>query len=143
MTSLIGYTTLDVANYYFSKRLRSTDWENASDEDKVKAIAQAEYLLSGCFYFYDNAQVNGVWDIRVIVAVCEEALFLLKVDPTETPSALYLGISQANAGSASASFDKTFVAPLVCTAAKGLIGDLGALTDLESTNRMRMSEMAL
>jgi hypothetical protein len=48
----------------------------------------------------------------VKVACCEEALWLMRRSD-EYPAALTNGLSQASAGSLSATFDKSFVAPLV------------------------------
>ncbi|MBR2003883.1 MAG: hypothetical protein IJ991_06850, partial [Thermoguttaceae bacterium] len=106
-----------------------------SESDKTNALTQASFLISGAFSFYDAAfaldESTGevVWNARVVAAVCEEALWLLRVDPTEYPEALTLGLAEAGAGGASAKFDRSFVAPMVCAASKTLVGELGVFRD--------------
>lgn len=126
---------LDAAERYFATRLRADLWREASESDKTNALAQASFLISGAFSFYDAAfaldESTGevVWNARVVAAVCEEALWLLRVDPTEYPEALTLGLAEAGAGGASAKFDRSFVAPMVCAASKTLVGELGVFRD--------------
>ena len=95
---------LDAAERYFATRLRADLWREASESDKTNALTQASFLISGAFSFYDAAfaldESTGevVWNARVVAAVCEEALWLLRVDPTEYPEALTLGLAEAGAG---------------------------------------------
>ena len=122
---------LQQAEQYFLKRLHAETWTNAAEEERSKALSTALTLMKGAFvfaetaYFLNVATGAVVWNPRVVAAVCEQALHLMKVDPTEYPSLLTMGISEAEAGGASAKFDKSFVAPLVCDAAKTIVGDLG------------------
>lgn len=135
------------AESYFALRLRSDLWNAANEEIKSQALAQASFLISGAFTFYDTAYSIEddvvVWDDRITAAICEEALFLLKGDPTELPEALTKGIVSASAGAVSATFDKSFVFPLICEAAKTLVGDLGYYLGDDSTGSVRTSLLAM
>ena len=119
------------AERYFATRLNAKIWEESDEADRSKALSTAQTLISGAFVFAENAYFvdattnAGTWSPRVVAAVCEEALHLLKCDPTTAPNVLTMGISEAGAGGASAKFDRAFVAPLICDAAKTLIGELG------------------
>lgn len=127
--------TLADADSYFASRLRSEPWDDATESDKRKALAQAAIVISGAFSFTTSAfevdETTGAatWDARVIAAVCEEAFWLLTRNPDEIPESLFLGIASASAGGASVTFDKSFVLSWLCPAAKTLIGDLGTLID--------------
>ena len=131
MTTTINPTvTLEQAESYFAMRLRSTVWNEASEDDKNKALAQASSLVSAAFILDDSAhgvREDGtiIWNDRIIAAICEESIWLLGHDPSEIPESLFKGISQAAAGSVSATFDKSFVCPWICHAAVLLVGDLG------------------
>lgn len=123
--------TLDIADNYFSSRLYADAWSKAPSEDREKALTQASFIIAGGFSFYQHAYaVDGYgkthWHERVEAAVCEEALWLLKRDPTDYPELLTLGIAEAKAADLEAKFDRAFAAPLVCPAAKALIGELAA-----------------
>ena len=119
------------AEAYFGGRLHSGAWVDAGYADQRKAIGWAARILDGAYAWRDGAcdvYADGsvLWDRRIIAAVCEQAIWLLKTDPTHYPELLTLGIAEGAAG-ASAKFDRSFVAPLICDAAKALIGDIGIL----------------
>lgn len=140
--------SLGDAESYFASRLRSDLWNAADEEIKRQALAQASLLISGAFTFFDGAfstDEQGVttWDDRVVAAVCEEAVWLLAKDPADVPDALFNGLVSASAGAVSATFDKSFVRPWICEAAKTLIGDLGAFLGDESTGSLRVSQLAM
>lgn len=44
------YGSINGGNIYFSKRLRTEDWEMASDEDKQKALFEATYAIDRLNY---------------------------------------------------------------------------------------------
>lgn len=139
---------IDDAEKYFETRLYADKWNDATDGDKRKALATAAFLIGGAFEFRKDAFSVGsdddtsvVWSPRVVAGVCEEALWLLKQDPTTIPNALFLGISNAKAGSVESTFDKSFVAPLICDAAKTIIGELG--TFLEAGGGVYSTPIAL
>lgn len=147
MTSRPNVSLVD-AESYFASRLRSDLWNAADEEIKRQALAQASYLISGAFIFSDDAYSTddeGVttWDDRVVAAVCEEAYWLLGHDPSEVPEALFNGLVSASAGTVSATFDRSFVRPWICEAAKTLIGDLGTFIDNDSTGSLRTSLLAM
>lgn len=146
MTSRPTVSLVD-AESYFASRLRSDVWNAADGEIKVQALAQASFLISGAFTFSDDARsnINGetVWDDRIKGAICEEAIWLLAKDPADVPSALFNGLSAASAGTVSATFDKSFVCPWICEAAKVLIGDLGIFLGNDSAGSFRTSLLAM
>lgn len=122
--------SLEDAEQYFAERLRATTWNAADASQKTQALTMASFLISGAFVLYDSAfsiQEDGdvIWDDRITAAVCEEANWLLGHDPDAVPAALFNGISQASAGAVSATFDKAFVCPWICSAARLMVGDLG------------------
>ncbi|MBQ9873737.1 MAG: hypothetical protein IJM30_04685 [Thermoguttaceae bacterium] len=122
--------SLDEASALFANRLYAEPWFAASEDDRRKALEWASRLISGAFLFSTSAfrtDSSGavVWSERVSIAVCEEALWLLKRDPTEIPELLTLGVASASVASLSATLDRSFVAPLICDAAKRAIGNLG------------------
>lgn len=120
------------AESYFANRLYADTWGSRSSTDKQKAVVWASKMLDGAFTFSDDAysvEDNVVtWHPQIIAAVCEQAAWCLAIDPTKYPKLLTLGISEGNAG-ASGKFDKSFIAPLICEAAKTLVGDLGTLNN--------------
>ncbi len=126
--------TLAAATTYFDGRLYADAWTNAEPSDREKALTQASFLVAGAFSFSANAyavDAYGVttWHERVIAAVCEEALWLLKRDPTNYPELLTLGLAEGSVASLCAKFDRRFLAPLICDAAKNLVGELGSLLE--------------
>ncbi|MDO4587886.1 MAG: hypothetical protein Q4C95_11415 [Planctomycetia bacterium] len=121
---------------YFANRLYSDIWNNTSASDQTKAIDWAKTIIEGAFDFNDTAckiDNNGgiIWNNRVLAAICEEAVWLLRQDPTEYPELLTLGLSEADAG-ASIKTDKTMIIPLVCNAAIRIIGNMATIVDPEA-----------
>lgn len=120
--------TLSDVESYFANRLYTSTWDSASSTDKQKAVSWATAIIGGAFVFGENAySIENditIWDTHIVAAVCEQALWCLRADPTEYPELLTMGLSESAAG-ASAKFDKSFVTPLVCEVAKVLVGDLG------------------
>lgn len=119
---------LSDAESYFANRLYADTWDLRSSTDRSKAVSWASKMVSSAFTFSDDAYtIDGeiiVWHPQIIAAVCEQSVWCLSTDPTKYPELLTLGISEGNAG-ASAKFDRSFVAPLICDAAKILVGELG------------------
>lgn len=127
---------LSDAESYFANRLYADTWDSRSSPDKLKAVSWATAIIGGAFVFGENAySIENditIWDTHVVAAVCEQALWCLRADPTEYPALLTLGISEGAAG-ASAKFDRSFVAPLICETAKALVGELGVLNSESGT----------
>lgn len=122
--------TLSQAEKYFKNRLHADVWDNASETDKTKALSWACVIIQNAFLWEDSAiDAEGEWAVPVRYGVCEQALWLLKLDPTDYPAALTQGLASGSAGAVSASFSKEMVAPLVCASAISLIGTLGVLND--------------
>lgn len=148
MTPRLEVSVTDAENY-FAKRLRATTWNAADTTQKSQALTQASFLVSGAFVFYDSAfsiQDDGetvVWDDQIVAAVCEEALWLLSHDPDAIPDALFKGISQASAGSVSATFDRDFVCPWICKTARLMVGDLGLFLGDDSEGSVKTSLLAM
>lgn len=121
--------SLESAEVYFANRLHASAWLSASEEDKSKALAWGAAIIRNAFVWSDEAYTEETWADAVHFAVCEEAIWLLKLDPTEYPAILTKGLVSGSVGSVNATFSKEMIAPLVCLAAKSLIGDLGTLND--------------
>lgn len=136
------------AETYFANRLRTTTWDEADATQKSQALTQASFLVSGAFVLYDSAfsiQDDGtvIWNDQIIAAVCEQALWLLSHDPDAIPESLFKGISQASAGSVSATFDRDFVCPWICKTARLMVGDLGLFLGDDSEGSARTSLLAM
>lgn len=114
-------TTLEWANEYFAGRLNSSAWESADEDTRTKAITTASRVLSA-FYVIPQKLFDDVpeW---LQMATCEQAIYLLSVDPTAIPSLLLKGFSQAAAGPISVTADWEFTAPLLSELAEQMIGD--------------------
>lgn len=120
---------LEFAENYFSSRLHSDTWFNASSEDKARSLTWAGRIIQYAFSWDVSAYSSIGWALPIQFAVCEQALWCLKRDPSEYPEILTRGISEGKAEPVSAKFSKEFILPLVCLSAKSLIGDLGTLLD--------------
>lgn len=124
--------TIEFAEAYFANRLRADSWNNASETDKAKALSFAAKVIQNAFSWEQDAYTESEWAVPVQYAVCEEALWLLKIDPTDYPAVLTKGLVSGNAGAVSGTFSKEMVAPLVCPAALSLVGILGVLNEPEN-----------
>lgn len=146
---------LDWANTYFVNRLRNSIWTSANLEERLSALTMACNIIIPSFTWSAEAFFNvekiaddGTTETledcatQIKVAIAEQALWLLKVDPTEYPEILTLGIQSGSAGSVSGTFSKEFIAPLVCPLAKQIIGELGEFEDYsDSVGRGRSFPM--
>ena len=133
---------IEFAEAYFENRLHADAWTSASETDKTKALSWASVIIQNAFLWEDSAiDTEGEWAVPVRYGVCEQALWLLKLDPTDYPAALTQGLASGSAGAVSASFSKDMVAPLVCPTAVSLVGVLGVLNEPENgTIRSTMLE---
>lgn len=120
---------MERAEKYFANRLHADAWNVASDDDKRRALAQARTILDSVVVFSDAAFLQnddgtrGDYVEQIYFCVYEQALYLLKIDPTEYPELLTLGVSVGGG----ATLDKTFVAPLLSPVAVRLLGRLGSV----------------
>ncbi len=119
--------SLESAEGYFAKRLHAGLWDSASETDKQKALSWSASVIRNAYVWNSEACTEEGWNEAVHYAVCEEALWLLKVDPTDYPAVLTKGLVSGSVGSVSGTFSKEMTAPLVCAAARSLIGELGTL----------------
>ena len=150
MTNVLNIDVpLDEANEYFGLRLNTTVWDNANDEMRKQALSQAGMLISSAFVFSQDAYEidpktgSVVWNSQIISAVCEEALWLLSHDPSNIPEALFQGVSSANAGNVSATFDKSFVLPWICPVSRTLVGSLGTFIAGDDDSYVHSNPMSL
>lgn len=119
--------TVAEAERYFSARLWTEVWDEASEADKERAIGWACALVRSGFVWNVGAWRVGVWDSAVKGAVCEEAIWLLGRDPTRLPELLTKGIKEAAAGSVSVKLSAEFTAPLLARSAVAMVGGLGSV----------------
>ena len=127
------------AETYFANRLYSSAWQEADSTDKPKALAMATNMVTSCFSFMEDAFFVNEDDEDDCVdaikrGICEQAIHLLKMDPTEYPELLTMGIASAGASGASATFDRDMIAPYICRATKQMIGEYGEYLDSENGN---------
>ena len=118
------------ANSYFSERLYADEWTNADATTRTKALRWAERLVDAGFCWLSGAKTKDadgtvVWNDAIFCAVCEEAIHLLKKDPTNIPDVLTKGLASASVGSVATTFDKKFVVPCLSPACIELVGELG------------------
>ena len=115
--------TLEWATDYFAYfRPKADEWDTANASDRQRYLNWASVLIKSAFVFPSDVALDR--DNRVRVAVCEQALWLMR-RTDQYPEALTKGIVNAAIGGASATFSKDFVAPLICEEAKLAIGDAG------------------
>lgn len=150
MTNVLNIDVpLDEANEYFGLRLNTTVWDNATDDMRKQALRQAGTLIFSAFVFskkayeIDSKTGSVVWNSQIISAVCEEALWLLSHDPSNIPEALFQGVSSANAGNVSATFDKSFVLPWICPVSRTLVGSLGTFIAGDDDSYVHSNPMSL
>lgn len=130
--NLVDY---EYAVEYFSHRNNTETWDAAAVPTRENALRMASNLiLYGVDWapgtFRTDRDGETVYDDRIRDAVCEQALYMLTLDPLSIPKALTKGVGSASAGPASVTFDRRFVAPLLLPYAELLIGELGtARTD--------------
>ncbi len=129
MTNERPVASLEDADAYFNGRLRADAWTSASENERERALAQASYLIASAFVFRKEARVAAPdgstrWQDRVVAAVCEEALWLLKGDPTQFSEPRALGLVRVEAANLSATFDRNQVAALVCDVSRRLLAGL-------------------
>lgn len=134
------------AENYIGNRLHTDVWQDAVADDKPKAIAMATNMILACFEFNDGVfftnddDEDDCYD-SVKRGICEQALHLLKLDPTTYPELLTMGLSSGSAGGASASFDKAMIAPFICDTAKRFIGGDGTFIDVSDGSCVISSPM--
>lgn len=121
-----SYVTVAYADDYFTTRLNSSAWSSAVTATKQSALVTATETIEEKFSWrgvkatdtqalhwpaseaYDcNGDAIDDTDIPGAVkrAVCEQALYLLTFDATQTPVGIMQGISSASVGAVSAVFD--------------------------------------
>ena len=127
------------AETYFANRLYSSAWSTATGTDKPNALTMATNMVLSCFSFTadafflnDDEEEDCVDAIKR--GICEQAIHLLKMDPTEYPELLTMGITSAGASGASATFDRAMITPYICRATKQMIGEYGDYLDSENGN---------
>ena len=115
--------SLEWATDYFSRfRPKADEWDAAHETERQKYLGWASVLIKSAFVFQANVDIDN--DDRIRVAVCEQALWLMR-RTDQYPDVLTKGIVSAAIGGASATFSKDFVAPLIGDEAKLAIGGAG------------------
>ena len=108
--------------YFALSRPKAEEWESAGDAERQRYLGWASVLIKSAFAFPADVEIDN--DDRIRIAVCEQALWLMR-RTDHYPDALTKGIVNAAIGGASATFSKDFVAPLICEEAKLAIGEAG------------------
>ena len=108
--------SLEWATDYFAlSRPKAEEWNSADDTERKRYLNWASVLIKSAFVFQADVDISN--DDRIRIAVCEQALYLMRRSD-EYPEALTKGIVSASAGTVSATFSKDFVAPLISEEAK-------------------------
>lgn len=121
-----SYVSVEYCDDYIDTRLNASEWLAATDALKQSALVTATGTVEENFQWRGEPATTtqalhwpaeGAINCRgeeissttipeaVKRAVCEQALYLLKFDATQTPTAIMQGLSQASVGSLSATFD--------------------------------------
>ena len=118
-----SFVSLEWAVDYFAmSRPKAKEWDIFDDADRLRYLNWATMLIKSAFVFDSDIEVEN--DDRIKIAVCEQALYLMR-RPDEYPEALTKGIASASAGPVSATFSKDFIAPLICEEAKLSVAEIG------------------
>jgi len=110
-------------DYFTLSRPKADEWDAVDNAERYKYLNWASTLIKSTFVFHANVEVDN--DDRIRVAVCEQALYLMR-RTDEYPEVLTKGIVSASAGPMSATFSKDFVAPLICEEAKMAVAEIGS-----------------
>jgi len=109
-------------DYFANSRPQADEWEGAEDTERQRYLNRASVLIKLAFVWQEDVDLEN--DDRIRVAVCEQALWLMR-RTDQYPDALTKGIVSASIGGASATFSKEFVAPLIGEAAKLAVAEIG------------------
>jgi len=141
-----SYISVADADAYFAGRLHSTAWTGATSPNKEAALIQAARMLNEHFFFYghiaDEEQSlrwprEDVYDAderlladdeipaQIEKAACEQAIYLLGLDPTRKPTLTMQGFKTASVGPMSVEADKSMRPDMICPAAIAAVGCLG------------------
>lgn len=119
---------------YFSNRLYSDNWNNADSTNKSQSVVMATNMVLASFDFVDDSffinddNEEDCLD-QIKNGICEQAIYLLSIDPTAVNELLTMGMASGSAAGASATFSKELVAQLICDSAKMAIGEYGSFVD--------------
>jgi len=115
--------TLEWATDYFAySRPKADEWDAANPAERQRYLGWASALIKMAFIWQTGVDIYN--DDRVRLAVCEQALWLMRRNDIY-PEALTKGIAQASVGQVSATFSKEFVAPLICEEAILAVSEIG------------------
>ena len=125
-----SYVSVADADAYIALRLNSSEWTAADTATKQAALVTATSMLDEMFAWRgepatttqalhwpatDATDCAGgeINDATIPAAVknatCEQALYLLKFDATQTPTAIMQGLKSASVGSISSEFDSAMI----------------------------------
>lgn len=131
--------TAEWADRYFAHRLYTGLWDNASESDRAKALEWSAALISAAFSWNAADLADETRLARIRAIVCEEAIWLLARDPSET--APLFGVKKASAGPIAVTFENplsaetasNLIAPVAARMAAGLVSPAGTLGTITST----------
>ena len=90
------------------------------------SIAEAQALFDGKLRDRDgNPIANDAIPQQLKNAVCEQAIYLLSLDPTQKPTLMFKGFSHASGSGMAVDVDKRMRPDMICVAALGCIAGLG------------------
>ena len=115
------------ADAYFRRRGNADDWFDEIELKRDAALERASDILGACYDFHADAfvecDVARRWRDEILYALFEEALWLLRVDPTKVERLKALGVTRASLGVLSATFAPENARGYLCELAAILVGD--------------------
>lgn len=126
----------DDADAYFAARLPDDVWDAAEPSTRSRALAFAATILESACVFTEDAATTGPdgvrrWRPRIIAAVCEEALWLLRRQTGPLQALGTMRVTSASVAGIAATFDTNGASDLVAPIARRLVGRLGSFDALD------------
>lgn len=131
LPELKSYCSKDWADAFFASFLWSTNWDDASDKQKLAALCTATNLIQRFTLFYDDSgeaftyDPAGTLEIPDLLkeATAKEAIYLLSLDESiiEPNGLLTMGIQSANG----VVFSKDFQGDILTISVRNLIRSMG------------------
>jgi len=113
-----------VTEYFATSRPKADEWNTANVTERLQYLNWAGMQIKSAFVWQSGIDVAN--DDRIRIAICEQALWLMR-RPDVYPEVLTKGLASGSVGggAASATFSKEFIAPLICEEAKLAVGEIG------------------
>ena len=123
MQPLVSYEW--ATTYFDTSRPKANEWTSANETERLQYLNWAGMQIKSAFVWQSGVDIAN--DDRIRIAICEQALWLMR-RPDVYPEVLTKGLASGSVGggAASATFSKEMVAPLICEEAKLSVGEAGS-----------------